>query len=398
MAKLKVNQDRVTREAAKQLEELCPFGAILEENGILSISSGCRMCRICVKKGPAGVMEWIDTDSGDDSIEKEKWKGIAVYVQMDGERIHPVSLELIGKAKELASVIQAPVYCLLMGNHVKEQAEELLYYGIERVFLYNHQGLEDFNIMTYANVFSDFIEKVRPSSIMVGATSEGRSLAPRVAARFRTGLTADCTVLEMKENSDLVQIRPAFGGNIMAQIVTPRHRPQFCTVRYKVFSQAERSPIPSGSVEEMEIKDAFFDASVQVLSNEEKTRQADISDAEIIVAVGRGVRIKDYMEIIKVFADRLGARIAGTRPLVENGWFDARQQIGLSGRTVKPKLIITIGISGAVQFAAGMKGSDCIIAINKDKKAPIFDIANYGLVGDWYEILPELTGWMKEGE
>ena len=184
----------------------------------------------------------------------------------------------------------------------------------------------------------------------------------------------------------------------MAQIVTPRHRPQFCTVRYKVFSQAERNQFPSGSVVDMEISDGFFDASVQVLSNEEKTRQADISDAETIVAVGRGVRTKADLEIIKVFADRLGAQMASTRPLIENGWFDARQQIGLSGRTVKPKLIITIGISGAVQFAAGMKGSDCIIAINKDKKAPIFDIANYGLVGDWYEILPELANWMKEGE
>ena len=202
MAKIKVNQDRVTKDIAKQLEELCPFGAISEENGILSISSGCRMCRICVKKGPAGVVEWIDEDLGDCAVEKEKWKGIAVYIQMDGDRIHPVSLELIGKAKELASVIQAPVYCLLIGNRVKEKAEELLYYGIERVFLYNHQELSDFNIMTYANVFSDFIENVKPSSILVGATSEGRSLAPRVVARFRTGLTADCTVLEMKDNSD----------------------------------------------------------------------------------------------------------------------------------------------------------------------------------------------------
>ena len=397
MAKLKVNQGRVTKEAAEQLEELCPFGAISEEDGKLSVSSGWRMCRLCVKKGPAGVMEWVEEEPAEPMVKKEEWKGIAVYVQMDGNRIHPVTLELIGKAKELASVIQAPVYCLLIGSRVKEKAEELQYYGIERVFLYDHPGLADFNIMTYANVFSDFIENVRPSSILVGATSEGRSLAPRVAARFRTGLTADCTVLEMKDNSDLVQIRPAFGGNIMAQIVTPRHRPQFCTVRYKVFSQAERNRFPGGSIEQMEVKERFFDSSVQVLSNEEKTRQADISDAEIIVAVGRGVKSRADVELVKVFADRIGAQMAGTRPLIENGWFDARQQIGLSGRTVKPKLIVTIGISGAVQFAAGMKGADCIIAINKDKKAPIFDIANYGLVGDWYEILPELVNWMKEG-
>ena len=149
-----------------------------------------------------------------------------------------------------------------------------------------------------------------------------------------------------------------------------------------MFSQAERNRFPGGSIEQMEVKERFFDSSVQVLSNEEKTRQADISDAEIIVAVGRGVKSRADVELVKVFADRIGAQMAGTRPLIENGWFDARQQIGLSGRTVKPKLIVTIGISGAVQFAAGMKGADCVIAINKDKKAPIFDIANYGLVGD----------------
>ena len=229
----------------------------------------------------------------------------------------------------------------------------------------------------------------------MGATNLGRQLAPRVAARCRTGLTADCTVLEMKENTDLVQIRPAFGGNIMAQIVTPNTRPQFCTARYKVFSEPKPSEEASGQIITMAVTEKMVQTGVKVLKTQEKPKDIDIAEAEVIVAVGRGASSSAMLEQAKELADLLGGVMACTRPLVENNTFDAKHQIGLSGRTVKPKLIITLGISGAVQFAAGMKSSDCIVAINADSSAPIFDVAHYCIAGDVNLIVPKLIEKIK---
>ncbi|OYO95562.1 electron transfer flavoprotein subunit alpha, partial [Lachnotalea glycerini] len=192
-------------------------------------NAGCKMCKLCVKKGPVGVMEFIETETK--KVNKDLWKGISVYVDHVGGSIHPVTMELIGKARDLAAVVHFPVYCVFIGYHIKEKAEELLQYGVDEIFVYDYEELKDFRIEPYAAALEDFINKVKPSSLLIGATTLGRSLAPRVAARFRTGLTADCTILDMKENTDLVQIRPAFGGNIMAQIICSNTRPQLATVR-----------------------------------------------------------------------------------------------------------------------------------------------------------------------
>lgn len=395
MAELRIHQERLDEDSIHQLIDICPFGAISCRDGKVEIDSGCRMCRLCVKKGPGGAVEYMETQ--EPGINKDEWRAVAVYVEYNGKAVHPVTFELFGKARELAAVTGHPVYALFMGYQVGEKAEELLAYGVDQVFVYDRKELEHFSVLTYANVFADFITRIRPSSILVGATNAGRSLAPRVAARFRTGLTADCTVLEMKENTDLVQIRPAFGGNIMAQIVTPKNRPQFCTVRYKIFSAPPVTKEPSGTIRTMEVTEDMIDRRIRVEEIIHKPKEIDISEAEVIVAVGRGVKSQADLEIIRELAAALDAQLACTRPLIECGWFDARRQIGLSGRTVKPKLIITIGISGSVQFAAGMRGAECIIAINTDRKAPVFDIANIGLVGDWYEILPRLLKTVKEG-
>ena len=395
MAELRIHQEQLDEDGIRQLIDICPFGAISCRDGKVEIDSGCRMCRLCVKKGPGGAVEYMETQ--EPGINKDEWRAVAVYVEYNGKAVHPVTFELIGKARELAAVTGHPVYALFMGYQVGEKAEELLAYGVDQVFVYDRKELEHFSVLTYTNVFADFITRIRPSSILVGATNAGRSLAPRVAARFRTGLTADCTVLEMKENTDLVQIRPAFGGNIMAQIVTPKNRPQFCTVRYKIFSAPPVTKDPSGTIRTMEVTDGMIDRRIRVEEIIHKPKEIDISEAEVIVAVGRGVKSQADLELIRELAVALDAQLACTRPLIECGWFDARRQIGLSGRTVKPKLIITIGISGSVQFAAGMRGAECIIAINTDRKAPVFDIANIGLVGDWYEILPRLLKTVKEG-
>lgn len=395
MAELRIHQEQLDEDSIRQLIDICPFGAISCRDGKVEIDSGCRMCRLCVKKGPGGAVEYMETQ--EPGINKDEWRAVAVYVEYNGKAVHPVTFELIGKARELAAVTGHPVYALFMGYQVGEKAEELLAYGVDQVFVYDRKELEHFSVLTYTNVFADFITRIRPSSILVGATNAGRSLAPRVAARFRTGLTADCTVLEMKENTDLVQIRPAFGGNIMAQIVTPKNRPQFCTVRYKIFSAPPVTKEPSGTIRTMEVTEDMIDRRIRVEEIIHKPKEIDISEAEVIVAVGRGVKSQADLELIRELAAALDAQLACTRPLIECGWFDARRQIGLSGRTVKPKLIITIGISGSVQFAAGMRGAECIIAINTDRKAPVFDIANIGLVGDWYEILPRLLKTVKEG-
>ena len=395
MGQLKVNQNLVNAENAAALVKTCPFGAITYDGTRLDISSACKMCKLCVKKGPVGVVEFIE-DNVNDTIDKSLWKGICVYVDHNGEDIHRVTYELIGKAKELAKVINHPVYALAIGKDAAKCAKKILRYGVDKVFVYEDEALDDFRIAPYTSAFYDFIDKIKPSSIMVGATNLGRQLAPRIAARCKAGLTADCTVLEMKENTDLVQIRPAFGGNIMAQIVSPSHRPQFCTVRYKVFAEPKPNDTESGEIEIMNIAKEALASEITIISKTEKPKDIDISEADIIVAIGRGAKSEAQRTLAKELCDALGGVMACTRPLVEENIFDAKHQIGLSGRTVKPKLIFCLGISGAVQFAAGMKSSDCIIAINTDKNAPIFDVAHYGIVGDVNEIVPTLLEKIKE--
>ena len=391
---LVINHEKVNEQNAKELVKICPFSAISYNDGKLDINAACKLCKICVKKGPAGVIEFKEEEKKAE-INKDEWRGITVFADHDDEKIHNVTLELIGKAKELAKVINHPVQAVLMGYNTEKFAETLISYGVDKVYVYDHENLKNFDLEIYANLFEDYINRVKPSSILVGATNLGRSLAPRVAARFRTGLTADCTVLEMKENTDLVQIRPAFGGNIMAQIVNPNNRPQFCTVRYKIFSAPEKAQNPTGEIVKFEVKNEFLVTSTVIKSVIEKPIESDISDSDVIVAVGRGLKPAD-IEAAKELAALLGGNIACTRPLVENGSFDAKHQIGLSGKTVKPKIIITLGISGAVQFAAGMKSSDIIISVNTDRHAPIFDIAHYCVVGDAGKIIPSLITKIKE--
>ena len=297
----------------------------------------------------------------------------------------------------MASVTGHPVYAVMIGHDVEAPAQKLLHYGVDRVFVYDHEALRDFRIEPYTAAFCDFIEQYHPSSVLIGATNLGRQLAPRVAARCRTGLTADCTVLEMKENTDLVQIRPAFGGNIMAQIITPNTRPQFCTVRYKIFDEPTPTEQPYGEIVHMSVTDAMLTSAIDVLETFAKPTDVDIAEADVIVAVGRGASGEAMRGFAEELADLLGGMVACTRPLAESNIYPAKHQIGLSGRTVKPKLIICLGISGAVQFAAGMKSSDCIVAINTDPAAPIFDIAHYCVVGDVNEIVPKIIDQIKEG-
>ncbi|MHA1683690.1 MAG: electron transfer flavoprotein subunit alpha/FixB family protein [Promethearchaeota archaeon] len=391
MARIEINQSKI--ENPVEVIEVCPFNAMEMEGDSLVINAACKMCKICTKKYPE---IFVLIEEAVEEIDKNSWRGITVYVEHLGDGIHPVTFELLGKARELAAKIDHPVYCLYIGHNIKENAEALLQKGANEVFMYEHPGLEHFRVEPYTAVFEDFIKNVRPSSILVGGTTIGRSLAPRVAARFHTGLTADCTVLDMQDNTDLDQIRPAFGGNIMAHIRTPNHRPQFATVRYKIFDEIEACDIPAGAIiHRCHVDEAFLQSGIRVLEVKPKERVKTIEDADAIVVAGRGIKKKEDLTMIQELADVLGAEMATTRPLIEAGWADPSKQIGLSGRTVKPSIIITCGVSGSIQFRAGMSGSELIIAINTNVDAPIFKIAHYAIVGDLYKIVPNVLEKIK---
>lgn len=391
MGKLVIDQSKI--EDIQALIDICPFDAMEEVNGRLEINAGCKTCKLCVKKGPKGAVTYVEDAKPE--IDKSLWNGMVVYVDHVDGRIHPVTLELIGKAKELAAKISHPVYALFIGSELDGKAEELLHYGVDKVFVYDNKKLARFMIEPYTAVFEDFINKIKPSGILVGATTVGRQLAPRVAARMKTGLTADCTILEMNENTDLVQIRPAFGGNIMAQILTPYNRPQMATVRYKVMNAPERNEEAAGEIISMTIEESKLATTMEVIDIIQKKKEALIENADVLVVAGRGVKKQEDLAMIEELADLLGGMIAGTRPMIESGWMDAKRQVGLSGRTVRPRLIITCGVSGAVQFVAGMNNSDTIIAINSDPNATIFETAHYCLTGDLYEIVPALISKIK---
>ena len=373
----------------QQFIACCPFHALELVDGSVQISAACKMCKLCMKKSLNGEMEYIEDKV---AVDKSQWRGVCVYADHEDGDIHPVTFELIGKARELAQKINQPVNCLILGSGIREKAEELLHYGVDTVFVYDAPELKSFQIEPYAAVFEDFVNQNKPSVILVGATPVGRQLAPRMAARFRTGLTADCTVLDIQENTDLIQIRPAFGGNIMAQILTPHHRPQMATVRYKVMNAPERCPEASGQIVECSIDREKLNSNIRVLRVKPKEKTKSIENAEVLVVAGRGVKSKADLAMLQTLAELLGGELACTRPLVES-----RRQIGLSGRTVRPKLIITCGVSGAVQFSAGMKSAEAIVAINRDEKAPIFTVAHIGMVGDIYEIVPMLVGKLQKG-
>ncbi|MCP4179810.1 MAG: electron transfer flavoprotein subunit alpha [bacterium] len=395
MSKLIIHQNKI--DNIETVLEVCPFNALENINGKVTVNAACKMCSLCVKKGPTDAFEIVETDRP--YIDKSLWEGIAVFIEHSEGKIHPVSYELIGKAREMAAKINHPVYCLLAGHNVNKYADKILEWGIDELYVYDQKELENFKIEPYKAVFSDFINKTKPSSVLVGATNIGRSLAPRVAATFKTGLTADCTVLDVQPNTDLDQIRPAFGGNIMAHIRTPDHRPQFATVRYKVFDPPkEKKKKDNAKIVCCKIDDKDLKSDIEIIEIKQKAKTANIEDAPIIVAVGRAFKKKEDLDTVNELAKLLDAELGSSRPLIEAGIVDPIRQIGLSGRTVKPKLIITCGISGAIQFRAGMSNADTIIAINSDKNAPIFDVAHYGIVGDVYEIIPQLIEKIKSGK
>lgn len=383
-------------DLCKECIEACPFEAIEIVDDKVEINSACKACGICVDTCPKDVIQPVEDER--EMVDKDEYSDVLVFAeQLEGE-IHPVTYELMGKGRELANKIDQELHVVLLGHDLTDQTDEILAHGADKVYVYDQEPLHHFNVEAYAAAIEDCVKRTSPTIILIGATSIGRSLAPRVATRFRTGLTADCTILDVRENTDLVQTRPAFGGNIMARILTTRHRPQMATMRYKVMEPAQRVANPTGEVIEFSVSEEELETRAEFVDITKKPEVESIEDADRIVAVGRGIREEKDLEMARELADLLGAKLGTTRPLIEKGWTDHQQQIGLSGRTVRPELIVTIGISGAVQFVAGMKNSEHIFAINNDAEANIFDVAHYGIVGDLYEVIPRLIERLKNGE
>ncbi|MBQ4167007.1 MAG: electron transfer flavoprotein subunit alpha/FixB family protein [Clostridia bacterium] len=325
--------------------------------------------------------------------EFSEYKGVYVFVQQVEGVIAPVSFELIGKAKELAKSLNTSVYAVLCGYNVAQLADELGEYGADTVVLIDDPALAEYTTEPYAQAIYGAIEYFKPEVFLYGATTIGRDLAPRVSARVHTGLTADCTKLEIDaETGRLLMTRPAFGGNLMATIVCPDFRPQMATVRPGVMQKAEREEGRRARVLPFNIKIEKNDCFIEILDVIKKMNEAaDISSADILVSGGRGMGSKENFQMLYDLAEVLGGRVAASRAAVDAGWADKELQVGQTGKTVRPKVYIAVGISGAIQHLAGMEESDLIIAVNRDETAPIWSVADYGVVGDLNKVIPMLT-------
>lgn len=322
-----------------------------------------------------------------------EYKGVYVFVQQVDGVIAPVSFELIGKGRELAKQLNTSICAVLCGHNVAGLTDELGEYGADTVVLIDDPALETYMTEPYTHAMHSAIEFFKPEIVLYGATTIGRDLAPRVSARVHTGLTADCTKLEIEqETGRLLMTRPAFGGNLMATIVCPEFRPQMATVRPGVMQKAEREEGRRARVVPFGVRFERNDRYIEVLDVIKKFNESeDISEADILVAGGRGMGSKENFDMLRELADALGGRVAASRAAVDAGWADKEIQVGQTGKTVRPKLYIAVGISGAIQHIAGMEESDIIVAVNRDETAPIFNVADYGVVGDLNKVIPMLT-------
>ncbi len=333
---------------------------------------------------------------------------VFVYCETEGAIVAEVSQELLTKGRKLADELGVELHAIAAGAGLKGQVEpQILPYGVDKLFVFDDPVLFPYTSAPHTDILVGLFQEEQPQICLMGATVIGRDLGPRVSSSLTSGLTADCTQLEIGSYTDvrtgreyknlLYQIRPAFGGNIMANIMTRRTRPQMATVRYKVMNAAPRSHEKGrGIITELKMPENGLRSLIEILSVEKKPAVHGIEHAEVIVAVGRGFKNKADLEIAQKFADEIGAELACSRPLTEASWLEHNRQIGLSGRTVRPKVIVCCGISGAIQFAVGMKGADLIIAINSDPDAPIFQVAHYGIVGDLNVVIPKLIKAIKQ--
>ena len=329
-------------------------------------------------------------------MDKAQYKNVYVFVEQREGVIQNVGLELLGKARELADALNEKVYAMLLGHDLTTQAQECIAYGADTVLRVDAPELATYVTEPYAQAIYQIIRDNKPSIVLIGATTIGRDLGPRLSARVETGLTADCTGLEISEERDLLMTRPAFGGNLMATIICKEHRPQMSTVRPGVMRMGQRVENRKGTIEDVKIN---FDKSkfrVRVLETVKQTKNlVDITEAHVLISGGRGVGNAEGFDMLRAMANTIGAEVSASRAMVDAGVLGHERQVGQTGKTVRPDLYFAMGISGAIQHLAGMEESEYIIAINKDKFAPIFNVADLGIVGDVRKIVPLLTEKLK---
>ena len=368
----------------------CPFDAIELREKKAYIKDNCTMCGTCIEKCPVGAI--IKEKEEKKGVDITQYKGVWVFAEQRQGNLMGVAVELLGEGRKIADKLGVELTAVLLGNKVDELADRLIKYGADKVLYVNNEMLDVYTTDAYTKVIYELVTDRKPEILLIGATNIGRDLGPRLSARIGTGLTADCTKLEVDEkDGKLMQTRPAFGGNLMATIVCPNHRPQMSTVRPGVMEKAHYNENRNGTIEKVDIKleKADIRAFVEKVEKSEKA-QVPLEEAPIVVSGGRGLGNKEGFELIEKLAKKLGGVVGASRATVDAGWIEQPHQVGQTGKTVRPKLYIACGISGAIQHLAGMQESDCIVAINKNSDAPIFDIADYGIVGDLYEIIPQL--------
>jgi len=373
----------------------CPFGAIEMVNKLAVVKESCTGCGACLDSCQFRALQLREVEK-QPKADISEYQGVWVFIEHEGPQIAHVSLELLGKGRELADKLSTYLSAMLLGDEISPLVEQLFRFGPDRIYCIEDPVLKHYRTAPYVAAASLLVRKYRPELVLAGATTTGRDFASALATELETGLTADCTELDIDpERGLLVQTRPAFGGNIMATILCPHRRPQMATVRPKVMQM----PKPADAKGAEMIRETFHLNEDQILTKIinfiPSTETVNLADAQIIVSGGRGLGAAENFRLIEDLAGVLGAAVGASRAAVDAGWISYPHQVGQTGRTVRPRIYFACGISGAIQHQAGMKTSEVIVAINKDPDAPIFDIATYGIVGDLFEIVPLLTQQLK---
>lgn len=374
----------------------CGTNAIEVKDKLATITiENCTMCGACVSTCRFKAISIdIEKQAAEDL---SKYMGVWVFGEERDGKVAPVVFELINIGRTLADARKTELAVVILGNNISEAVEDLASYPVDKVYVYEAPELEVYDAERYCRVLTDVTRELKPEIFLAGATTTGRSFMSGVAINLYTGLTADCTGLEIGEDGLLHQTRPAYGGNIMATILCPYTRPQMSTVRHKVFPTSSKRTSGKAEIVNLAPKSSLFSSRSKVLDFIESVgEKVNLVDADIIISGGRGLGCPENFQILRELADEIGAAVGSSRAAVDAGWIPYAHQVGQTGKTVCPKVYIACGISGAVQHQVGMKSSDTIIAINKDPNAPIFSIADYGFVGDALEILPLLTKKIKQ--